>query len=103
MLNKILFVLVILILAILSVMSIRDYQEYRDLKQYQEKVQQQKLDAEEAQRKAYLQSLESEIDRLTVECEKGVVAYGLLLPFEQEENEAPVCSEEQEEKLLILE
>ena len=92
MLNKILFVLLIILLAIVSVLAVRDYREYRDEQLRQEQVRQSQLaesQALEAQQKA---NTEAEISGLRSECEKGVIAYGLLADYQKVDISAPSCS-----------
>lgn len=92
MLNKILFVLLVITLIALSVLSVREYQDYRDQKIQEQQV----IVAQETQKQIdhdnEIIGLQMEVDRLQAECEKGVVAYGLLSEFEREDVEAPLCN-----------
>lgn len=92
MFNKILFILLIVIIGVLSVLSVREYQDYRDQKAFEQQIEINKAEAAEAARVMEMNSLQSEVNRLQAECEKGVVAFLLLTETEQQENEAPLCN-----------
>ena len=92
MLNKVLFILLAMTLSVLSATSVLRYEDYKD-----QRLQEQQVAAQqEAQRKAdedrRVETLQAEVNRLNAECEKGVVAFGLLTETEQEENQAPLCN-----------